>query len=83
MTPADPPADPPVDPDDADDADDAVDREPTDDELAVHAVLDGEATATQRRRVAGDPSLRARVTEMKAVVDQVAAPPQAPGDDVF
>jgi hypothetical protein len=80
MTPADPPADPPADrPPDPD----GLDREPTDDELAVHAVLDGEATAAQRRRVAGDPGLRAQVTRMKAVVDQVAAPPQAPDDDVF
>jgi hypothetical protein len=73
MTPPDPPPG----------ADDDLDREPTDDELAVHAVLDGEATAAQRRRVASDPGLRARVTEMKAVVDQVAAPPQAPSEDVF
>lgn len=77
MTPADLPPDPPAD------AGDGPGPEPTDDELAVHAVLDGEATAAQRRRVAGDPGLRAQVTEMKLVVDQVAAPPQAPGEDVF
>jgi hypothetical protein len=42
------------------------------DEL-VSAVLDGEADASERARVEADPVLRARLAELRAVRDQVAA----------
>lgn len=42
-------------------------------ELAVHAVLDDEATPEQRRLVAGDPALRARLEELRAVALRTAA----------
>ncbi|WCO67096.1 hypothetical protein PO878_21645 [Iamia majanohamensis] len=52
-----------------------------DDELAVHAVLDGEATADERRRVARDPRLRARLEELRATAAAVApTPPAAEAD---
>lgn len=44
-------------------------------EVAVHAVLDGEADAEQRRRVASDPLLLARLVELRAVAERVATPP--------
>jgi len=49
----------------------------TDDEL-VSAVLDGEATAEERARVAADPVLSARLAEFTAVAEAVGAP-VAPG----
>ena len=53
-----------------------------DDELAVHAVLDGEATADERRRVARDPRLRARLEELRATAAAVAATPPAAEADL-
>lgn len=52
-------------------------------EAAVHAVLDDEADAEQRRRVARDPLLTARLSELRAVADQVATPPAAPPAATF
>ena len=43
----------------------------TDDEL-VSAVLDGEATADERSRVAADPALSARLAEFAAVADALS-----------
>ncbi|QYG95298.1 hypothetical protein HC251_24605 [Iamia sp. SCSIO 61187] len=54
-----------------------------DDTLAVHAVVDGEATAEQRRRVARDPALVAQVAALRVVVDAVAEPVAPPPDDVL
>jgi len=50
-----------------------------DDEL-VNAVLDGEATPDERARVEGDPTLRARLEELRAVSDLVGSPPPSPDD---
>jgi hypothetical protein len=50
------------------------------DEL-VSAVLDGEADAGERARVEADPELRARLEELRAVRDAVAAPVE-PLDEV-
>lgn len=52
------------------------------DELAVHAVLDDEATPDERRRVARDPRLRARLEEVRAAAAAVAAPPPAAEADL-
>lgn len=69
MTPTPPPE--PGDPDPA-----VADDGPLDlDEAAVSAVLDDEATPEQRRRVARDPRLVARLSELRAVADRMAAPP--------
>lgn len=57
-----------------DDADPAVDT----DELAVHAVLDGEATVDQRALVARRPELGARLEQLRAVRAQLAGPVPAP-----
>ncbi|HEX7132142.1 MAG TPA: hypothetical protein VF228_06170, partial [Iamia sp.] len=54
-----------------------------DDTLAVHAVVDDEATAEQRRRVARDPELVAEVAELRATVAAVAAPVDPPSADVL
>lgn len=56
---------------------------PDADTLAVHAVLDGEAGADERRRVASDPALLARLAEARAARDAVATAPPPPGDDVL
>lgn len=64
---------PPTDPENPLDGD----RELTGGEVAVHAVLDGEATAEQRRRVARDPHLVALLAELRAVADAVATVPPA------
>lgn len=53
------------------------DRSPADDEI-VSAYLDGEATADEVARVEGDPSLRARAAELRAVADQVGQVAPAP-----
>lgn len=52
----------------------------TDDEL-VSAVLDGEATAEERARVAADPVLSARLAEFTAVAEAVGAPVAPPRAD--
>lgn len=66
------------------DHDPLLDDEPLDDDtLAVHAVVDDEATPEQRRRVARDPALVAQVASLRAVVEAVAAPIDAPGEDVL
>ena len=52
----------------------------TDDEL-VSAVLDGEATADERSRVAADPALSARLAEFAAVADALSAPVTPPSAD--
>lgn len=67
MTPPDLPLDEPLD----------------DDTLAVHAVVDDEATTEQRRRVARDPELVARVAALQAVVAAVAEPVAPPPADVL
>lgn len=54
-----------------------------DDELAVAAVVDGDATADQRRRVARDPALVARARASEAVREALRAPVDGPGEDVF
>lgn len=51
------------------------------DELAVHAVLDGQATPDQRRRVARDPGLRARLAEMRTAAEAIAEHPPPPTPD--
>ena len=51
------------------------------DELAS-AYLDGEATAQEAALVESDPGLQARVEELRAVRDLVAAPVDAPFDEV-
>ncbi|HEV7722243.1 MAG TPA: hypothetical protein VGO60_13210 [Iamia sp.] len=66
------------------DHDPLLDDGPLDDDtLAVHAVVDDEATAEQRRRVARDPRLVARVAEVRAAVAAVAAPIDPPSDAVL
>ena len=52
----------------------------TDDEL-VSAVLDGEATADERARVAADPALSVRLAEFAAVADALRAPATPPPAD--
>lgn len=52
----------------------------TDDEI-VSAVLDGEATAEERARVAADPVLSARLAEFTAVAEAVGAPVAPPRAD--
>ncbi len=52
----------------------------TDDEL-VSAVLDGEATADERARVAADPALSVRLAEFAAVADALRAPATPPSAD--
>ena len=51
------------------------------DELAS-AYLDGEATAEETALVDSDPGLQARVEELRAVRDLVAAPVEVPSDEV-
>lgn len=53
------------------------------DELAVLAVLDGDATAEQRRRVARDPELVGRLRAAEAAVAAVRERLDGPGDDVL
>lgn len=60
-----------------------ADRYPTSGEVAVNAILDGEATAEQRRRVARDPQLVALLAEMQTVTDAVAAVPSSPPASTF
>ncbi len=60
------------------------DRSPLDpDELAVHAVLDAEADADQRRRVARQPALIARVGALRSVADTIATDVPPAADDVL
>lgn len=54
-----------------------------DDTLALHAVVDDEATAEQRRRVARDPELVARVAALRNAVAAVAEPVEPPPADVL
>jgi len=66
------------------DHDPLLDDGPLDDDtLAVHAVVDDEATPEQRRRVARDPRLVAQVAEVRAAIAAVAAPIDPPSDAVF
>ncbi|HMJ74779.1 MAG TPA: hypothetical protein VK507_02345 [Iamia sp.] len=66
------------------DHDPLLDDGPLDDDtLAVHAVVDDEATPEQRRRVARDPQLVAQVAEMRAAVAAVAGPIDPPSDAVL
>lgn len=66
------------------DHDPTLDDGPLDDDtVAVNAVVDDEATAEQRRRVARDPELVARVADLRAAVAAVAAPVEPPGPDVL
>jgi hypothetical protein len=67
MTPPDLPLDEPLD----------------DDALAVHAVVDDEATTEQRRRVARDPELVAQVAALREVIAAVAEPVEPPPADVL
>ncbi len=53
------------------------------DDLAVAAVLDGDATAEQRRRVARAPELVGRLRAAEAAVAAVRGPLDGPGEDVF
>ena len=55
------------------------------DDEVVSAVLDGEASPDEDARVAGDPALRARLGELRAVAERVAAPvtPHASLDDLL
>lgn len=57
--------------------------DPDPDELAVHAVLDGEATPEQRRRVAREPGLRTRLDELRAAAEAMAEAPPTPAPDVL
>ncbi len=68
MTPSEPPAD------------DLAQSDLDPDELAVHAVIDDEATAEERRRVARDPRLRARLEELRATAAAVSMTPDPPAD---
>lgn len=56
---------------------------PDADTLAIHAVLDGEAGAEERRRVAADPGLLARLAAARAAQEAVASPPVPPDDGVL
>lgn len=51
-----------------------------DDEL-VSAVLDGEATSEQRKRVDADPTLSARLQQFRATAEVMAQPPAGLADD--
>lgn len=66
------------------DHDSPLDDGPLDDDtLAVSAVVDDEATPEQRRRVARDPELVARVGALREAVAAVAAPVEPPPADVL
>jgi len=58
-------------------ADDDLDGELSPDELAVHAVLDGEATSDQRHLVSTRPDLLADLEALGGVRDLLAEPPPA------
>ncbi len=53
------------------------------DELAVHAVLDGEATADERRRVARDPRLVARLEALRATAAAIGTAPPPVSEDAL
>lgn len=62
---------------------DLDDRDPRPDDAdeLISAVLDGEATPEQRRRVLGDPALAARLARFRAVAAAVATPVEVdPGE---
>lgn len=53
------------------------------DELAVHAVLDDEANAEERRRVARDPRLVARLEALRATATAIGTTPAPAADDAL
>jgi hypothetical protein len=55
-----------------------TDATPRPDDEIVSAVLDGEATADERALVEADPEAQARLAELRAARDQVAAPVAVP-----
>lgn len=57
-----------------------TDPTPRPDDELVSAVLDGEAALDERALVEGDPAARARLAELAAVRDRVAAPVTVPAD---